>query len=506
VTNDRGLRPTEVIIILAFLVLVITDTLIVMSGVVWVILDTQVVEFWVILLTCLGIALDAVMLTYSLVRYSQESHFRELVLFLITVNMIIAGALYMLTNAASFDWSPFADRDRNRTVIATMGFILTPMPLLGSFTSDTPASRRERTAVLLYGGLIIPLMAFWFLLSPQPVFSAKPIGGTLADIPAPAMIVLFGVWGAGAASAAKLAWAWRSKRDGVDLAFSLSSVLWIMASLFITVQTNPLQAMEILFMVTVEAGIFLLALAMTIAAIVEPHKELRALVAQRTKQLDESRMESEYYLNIWSHKVGNLLQGVVTYLELTESALTDKKQEPLLTSAMSLAREMELINRQVGVLARLKGEKGPIIRPLSVSQLVSSAIDSARSFLGADSFVIENLDSLGAERIRGSDVIEQAIVNLLAYLTRDSAGQVAHITVHSSTSRDNIDLAFSCHGTELPHDMTESLFGRLDPTKTTLSLDLFSVKILMEMHGGSLLYSYVAESSQNRFVLRFRAA
>ena len=48
--------------------------------------------------------------------------------------------------------------------------------------------------------------------------------------------------------------------------------------------------------------------------------------------------------------------------------------------------------------------------------------------------------------------------------------------------------------------------GELDPTRTTMSLDLFIVKILMERYGGLLVYEHNDSNQSNRFTLRFKRA
>jgi hypothetical protein len=193
-----------------------------------------------------------------------------------------------------------------------------------------------------------------------------------------------------------------------------------------------------------------------------------------------------------------MLQAIVMHLELSEESKGSHDEENIPGPAAGLTREIILINRQVSLLARLKEAAPVTTTTISMKSFIDTAILSARTVLGEDAFIVERVDGSTDEMIETSEMLEQAVVNLVSFIVRDSEGSKPIVRVVATSNRE---LLFAYRGRELSKDIRESFKGRLIPTKTTLSLDLFSTKLLIEKHGGTLDYAYLPEESMNRFSL-----
>ena len=147
----------------------------------------------------------------------------------------------------------------------------------------------------------------------------------------------------------------------------MALVLWTLSTLLFSLQESPYQVMELVWLSAMIYGFLVIAVAMIITAVIEPHKALVGLVEERTQEVEASRKESEFYLNLWGHKIGNLLQGMTMYLDLLALPEPQNPQH-LQESARGLSREAAFINRQIGILAQVKEITPPALivsRPIS---------------------------------------------------------------------------------------------------------------------------------------------
>jgi len=169
-TSRNKRARVDLIVVVIFIVVLLLIMFTLLTGLVWIELDIPQLGLWINILLPLEIAVISVVFAYSFVRYTQDQYFRDLALILIALNAIIMVLFYLLTNVAAIDWSPFASRERNRTIVAAFSFIVGPPLLFGSLTEEAPVSKWQRNISLLYGAFITPTVSTWFFLNPEPVF------------------------------------------------------------------------------------------------------------------------------------------------------------------------------------------------------------------------------------------------------------------------------------------------------------------------------------------------
>ncbi|MFX0108663.1 MAG: hypothetical protein ACFE7R_10285, partial [Candidatus Hodarchaeota archaeon] len=169
-SDRKNLGRYDLVVIIIFLLTMTLLLLPVANGSAWVILGSNQMVFVLTIVAALQLMIAGVVLAYSLVSYYQEDNFRDLILILIAADVILGTLLYLMTNAAYADFSPFADRYRNRTLVATYAFTIAPFVLFGSIRSSSHTTRKQRVISLLWGLVIAPSFSLWFFLSPEPVF------------------------------------------------------------------------------------------------------------------------------------------------------------------------------------------------------------------------------------------------------------------------------------------------------------------------------------------------
>lgn len=451
--------------------------------------------FWLSILWPVQAILDSFIIFYSMVRYTMLREYRDLLLLFLSVNLLLVGFFYVLTNASSIVLSPFADRDRNRTIVASIGFILGPSILLGSLKGTTEEHRTRAIASTVWGAFIVPFIEVAFMVSPEPVFITKPIGAGPLSLSPLSWIIMFITLPSLIVSVYKIAKAWIDEQNTMDLALFYAIILWCCAIVGFVVQTHPLQAMELIWYSFFMAGTLLIAIAGVMTAVVDPQRELTYLVERRTKELEESKQESEYYLNLWGHKIGNLLQAITIYLEMME----DRSES---SPALELSRKTALINRQVSTLIEIKETIGQELVPVPlvphVQRVQTQAEDMTRLMCTYDVTIPPDVTVI-ADRM-----LEFVFLNVISYICEENPKPHIKITAEKHPTSVIVDIISP--GTRVPSAIVESFVSELVPTRTTMSLDLFIVKILMERYDGQLLYSFNEDTQSNKFTLRFNRA
>jgi hypothetical protein len=503
--NEYRRARVDLIVLVLYLVVLILMLSSLLTGIVWIELDIPQMGLWINSLLSLEIAVIGVVFTYSFVRYTQDHQYRHLALIMIALNAMLLCLFYLLTNVAAIDWSPFAGRERNRTIVTVFAFIMGPPLLFGSLTEDAPVSKRQRNISLIYGGLVTPSLSTWFLLSHEPVFITSLPGGGFAGITPIAWIILAFIGVTMTAALIRSIQAWRGKHDRIDLSIVMALTLWILSTILFSIQRSPYQIMELVWVSGFIYGFLVIAVAMIITAVIEPHKALVGLVEEKTDEVEASRKESEFYLNLWGHKIGNLLQGLVIYLDLL-SLPEPQDPQSLQKSAKGLSREAALINRQVGVLAQVKEKSELDLQPLNAHDAIQGAVKSIEDFTSPETLSLRFHDDADHNWVLADDLLKTVFENLLSFIIRSSKDKASQIDIRFEETKDWVGIHFTYSGDPLSEDAEASVFQELHLFKTTLNLGLYSVKILMDHYEGVFEYHRLQEPDLNRFVLRFKSA
>ncbi|MFW9810363.1 MAG: hypothetical protein ACFFE6_13375, partial [Candidatus Thorarchaeota archaeon] len=219
------------------------------------------------------------------------------------------------------------------------------------------------------------------------------------------------------------------------------------------------------------------------------------------EQLKESKKEIEFYLNIWGHKIGNLLQSIVLYLEMfsTGERSVDELSK-LADTALLIGSEANQINRQVAALIKLKEQEDYELDSILLNDMLASTFKQIESNFG--SHCITASESISEDAyVYGDEFIELALVNLFSFICKLNPNP--NININFKIDSKLISLLIYFDGPRIPKDIEDSLFSLLQPARTSLSLDLFTVKILMQRFDGFFHYDWLEKQNHNLFTLNF---
>jgi hypothetical protein len=438
---------------------------------------------------------------YSLVNYSQEQDFRDLALLLIVFDSIMIMLFYLVTSPATASWSLFADSERNRTIVTAFAFILIPFLLFGSLEKKSKATKKQVVVSAAWGLFLIPSLLFWFFLSPEPVFVTTQNGGGLEGITPLGWVVAVGALTTIVGSLVKSFFAWNRERSRITLAYFLTLILWMSSVSTFVMQTDPFQLSELLWFWGISSGFAIIAVAMVISNVIEPRRELSAAVKIRTEELEHAKKETEFYLNIWAHKVGNLLQGMTTYLDLFSASIDPEFLSQPQETAKDLSGQATMINRQVAALLRVKENEVARTWPVHLLNMIRKAYDDTVETLEKkpEAPIFEGESDA---HVIADDFLDLVFISLFSFILRNCPSDNP-LKLKTETLKGKVQVSITCEGMTVPIDAELALSSGIIPDRKHLGLEIFTAKILMTYYGGRIDYRKDSETGVSSFVLDF---
>lgn len=496
-------RRHEMGILALFSLFLVMQFLILISGMAWIYLDLDEFSFWMLVIVAILAIVSGVVATYSFVQFTQEGSLRGLVIALLGVNVILLAFLYLLTHPVT-TWFALSGRQRNMTITAALGFLITPGVLGGSLAGHKPLTSSSRNIALLWGVVLQPLVSIGFLLSPEPVFTLTGPGFGNLSIAGWILSIIIGV--STTLALVRYLREWLHTRECITLASSLSLVLWILSFLIYLAIDSPIQVAELLWLGGVAEGFILLAVTMIVTSIIDPHHALESLVSQRTVQLEEARKDTEFYLRLWTHKIGNLLQGITTYLDLIGFKADEfPSMKNLQKYALDLVHESTIVNRQVENLVRIKENENSVTWPVNIDHFLFKLEEKARDEQDTQLFEDGGLQIDGQIQVIADDLIDIVFSNLMAKCVKQHEDGVKP-SIRVIDNSDTVQVAFGPCSSKFTSEIKDWSINKPTLKSSLVDLDLFMTWLLMERYGGTIERIESSDRQNVELVLTFRKA
>ncbi|MHA2359413.1 MAG: hypothetical protein ACXAB5_04010 [Candidatus Thorarchaeota archaeon] len=489
------------IVLFLFVITVISVLVAGFTEIAWRIMSLTEFAFWLVIMTFALIISAVSVLTYSVVSFTQSREVRHLMLLLMSINIMIWAFLFLLSHPSSISWSViFSERNRNRTLVIAFVLIVIPTILLGSFRGEVKTSRPSVLLMIIWGAVIMPITSMALFFSRDPLFILVSLDGGIEGLTPTGVILSIGFMFAQILALPRIVQQWWKTRNSIDLSLMLAMALWLIGALFGMFSWDPLQVAEIIWMGSIIGGFFLIAVVQFVTSILHPHRNLEQLVSLRTKELNLSNQESEFYLKMWTHKIGNFLQGMITYLDILEMAEQfsedDKKTR---AAAGDLSRDAAMVNRQVIQLSRIKESMNQVLWPVNLPKIVDEAVESAKELLGEDSFSVKTM-AQDTPVVDGDDLLPLAFQSTIAFHLKNRLHNQPEITF-TVTQRDSVPcVRVSCRGRQIPNELKMFIESDGMSGMIALDLDLFTVKLLMNRYNAKIECSRNVEENSCIFI------
>ncbi|TFH10663.1 MAG: hypothetical protein E4H14_02110 [Candidatus Thorarchaeota archaeon] len=451
---------------------------------------------WLALIIVLLAGISTIVASHSFIYFMQEGKLGDLFYSICGIDIFILSFLYFIShevNVFPFPFSP--SKEKNVTIVVIMAFFIGSSVVFNAFFGRKDKKKREVGLIFVTGLIIIPIVAFLFAVAPQPAFLLTTSEGfTLTGLFVTFAILVFLIVGI-----VKNVREFRKASNYFALAQIYACIIWIFSIIYFGIQTLSFQMYEIFGLASMLAGFSFIAVSMIAGAIVEPHRSLKKLISERTSELQSSVRESEYYLNMWSHEVGNMLQGVVGALDVVTLEMNTDANE-LLNGSFELIRRLSVSTHQIRMIARMKAVAEEKSYPFDIYSCIIDAVNEVQTITSMDELEIRiNFDN-DVIWVKANEFLSGAIFNLISYITKRDPEISNMLSIDIVKSESHVDLCFTRNGFSLSEDIIDSLRGSLQPKTTMMGLDLFSAKMVTQQLGGELRYTQV-DINKNQFVI-----
>lgn len=487
-SDTTNTRLISIVILILFVIFISIPIVFVMTGIMWYALDQGQIVFWVTLNVVAGSFAAGIVLIYSLERYTQEHLFRDFLLVTICICVLYTGVFYLITSPVFVNPSSLFIRNRNRLILMFGAIVMSASPLVGSFASDEPIQRHERLLLILLTGVMGPMLEIYALFTPVQLITLSfmdrgPFQFTPEGLFLFCLVMIFMI-----VSLVKSLRAYYANRTNTYLALGLYFALYVVAAILVSITVTPMSVLEVSWLAAYVEGFVIISISVVMEVVVDPFRTLKTLVTKRTEELAESKRESEYYLNIWSHKVGNLLQELQLYLELLDSASDQQEVRKLSRSSLMLINDVEAINRQVRILTRIKNRQVGDLFPVSMKDAIRQAIQEVKAIFEDDVPEITFSEFRHDDYVLGDDLLSTIPFNIIMYIIKIQTAGKPKIRVSLSESPDHLIAHIQFKGKHISEDVETVLYDSLDPSRTTIGLDIYAVKILLSEYSGTFVY------------------
>ncbi len=175
----------------------------------------------------------------------------------------------------------------------------------------------------------------------------------------------------------------------------------------------------------------------------------------------EERWHAELYLDLLGHDVNNLLQGIMTSMELVRLREGDPGSTKHIDGALKQAKRIATLVRQVHRISTLS-RQGMRLGPVDARPLLAKAVeDVVRSF--PDRVVRPRLpQGDGPIAVVGGELLQEVFANILDNAVKHDRGPevILEVSVKASATISSVQLLFDDNGPGVPDELKDRIFRR----------------------------------------------
>ncbi|MFW9908585.1 MAG: PAS domain S-box protein [Candidatus Thorarchaeota archaeon] len=207
------------------------------------------------------------------------------------------------------------------------------------------------------------------------------------------------------------------------------------------------------------------------------------------KEAEDARKFTEFLIDLMSHDLNNIHQGMMTGLELIsfQEKITPHSKMLLESAISQLQRAADLISR----VRRLSDAKSSAMQQVRTDIYipVSKAIASIKSTFPSRRIMVNSNISPGAYFVRGTEFLVDVFYNLfhnaVKYDTKEPV--VLDINAGLSTDKSLLQVTVEDRGVGVPDSKKGGILGRLDEGKTAVSgIGLTLAKQIIDLCNGRI--------------------
>ena len=217
-------------------------------------------------------------------------------------------------------------------------------------------------------------------------------------------------------------------------------------------------------------------------------KERTDLLEEEVKKRHDSERKSELYLDLMTHDIGNLHQGLLGNLMILDRKVNDESDRSFTDSSLDLVGRSINLVKHVKLISRLKEYDKPIERIDLRSNIEEAIVEIKKSFNPMD-IKIETSYPDHDLFVMADKLVSEVIINILHNTVKVQLPNTPVIDVRVIEGRSVIRLEISDHGPGIEDSMKNIIFERYKGEmieRGRMGIGLSIVKMLMEHYNGKI--------------------
>ncbi|MFW9848309.1 MAG: sensor histidine kinase [Candidatus Thorarchaeota archaeon] len=443
-------------------------------------------------------AVASMVASYAFVFFLQDRKLRNLILANIGGVMIPIALLYLMTHVGFPYVTPFPPMDYKNDVISIVAGITISLGLLSTvLAKERSVSTQGLFLVVIFGTALVTYVVFMIALFPS---SFLPDWILINNI---GLVVGIVVYASDFIIILYFIRNWKARTNSILTGLTLAITTFAIGSTVLITEIEPNQMTELVSIFMIGVSYFFLALPMMATSITEPHRGLSAIVRERTQELLQARDESSFYLNIWTHEVGNILQGILMYLETLEllQSASPEIVKQIIPARILTDRATQTI-RQVAEIAAMK-ENAIELHTVNVASAIDEVIKIVKTHYIASGVRISHVQINQKITVLADAMFSDLISKLISNVIEKSENQHLTIRIMVLEISSKIHIDIRDNGQPLSDLVRQYLTGETAVLQTEIGLDLFIVRNLLRRYRGRISFEKMGSTNENLTLLRF---
>ncbi|MCU0798145.1 MAG: PAS domain S-box protein [Candidatus Thermoplasmatota archaeon] len=209
------------------------------------------------------------------------------------------------------------------------------------------------------------------------------------------------------------------------------------------------------------------------------------------QQIESEKNRAEFYLDLLSHDIGNIHQGLQGWTALARSSSTNSvMRETALQHIDELEKRSVKLVRNVLLLSRLKDMKSDF-KPIDLVPFITRSIKEVKGLYGNKEMKISFGPSRGKALVSAEPVIEEVFFNLLHNAVKFQNQDPVMVDISLGGTQNEVVIEISDHGMGIADEQKTKIFDRhiRGSSYTYSGIGLSLVKELVTRYGGSIVVS-----------------
>ncbi|TXT54212.1 MAG: putative Histidine kinase [Candidatus Thorarchaeota archaeon] len=464
-----------------------------------VVLEPNVFVAYLSLLSGILGSLCGFIAVMSWMMYQQDKVFWNLVAGLICYNIFFI----MFVFAFSYPGMPsseflFISSARSQNLTIVLGLVPSGGFMIGEIANRYAQDDQRKKMYIVLSIITCPIISLFLVTSPTEPIPIQEISTGLTLIGFWIVIIYFMI-----SILAIIYFGIKYKKGKYlmqrTIPFVLSLVL--ISGVPLHYRTSTYQVSNLLILIIVIMAMMIMAYSMIFDFSKNLHSSLSDQVLDRTNELRLAKDESDFYVYIYSHEVGNLLQSLQMYIDLYMDSENPNEIESY-KQFHTISENVSRVIQRIRQLADVGLTDEVILTPIDLDISIRKAMDIIEVTLRKHDFDIKISGLENPIQVEADDLIILLFVNLLENAVKYCEKESPIIEIRVKNESDTCMIEFIDKGPMLEENTIDALHEEETQKNQGLGAGLYIVKKLVKLYNGDI--EYLREKECNIFRLSFQ--